>query len=93
MKLSRVQLHRDARLLYSTVGVYRNAGGQECRVMRSYDSKDLRGSCSEVSRARSVVGYMTGRSAWDLHRRQVLFQFTMKVMIMSRMIGKQFVMY
>ena len=87
VKLSRVQLHRDARLLYSAAGVYRNAGGQECRVMLSCGSKDLRGSCSEVSRARRAGGYMTGRSAWDLHGRQVLFQFTMKVMIMSQMIG------
>ena len=45
-----------------TAGVYKNAGGQECRVMRSCGGKDLRGSCCKrCGRAALVVIWPVGR--------------------------------
>ena len=65
VKLSRVQLQRDASLLYSIAGVYRNAGGQECRVMRSCGGKDPRGSCC-MGRGRAAPV-----AIWPVGRRRI----------------------
>ena len=48
----------------------RNAASCASVAVKTYEHTML---LLQVSRERSAGGYMAGRSAWDLHRHQVLF--------------------
>jgi len=50
-----VEFNFTGMLASYTAGVYRNAGGQECRVMRFCGGKDLRGSCCKCNGDAALV--------------------------------------